>query len=94
MVIENLLGGLYITLFNTNAYEVDTIVAISQMRQQKHTEVMYLRSIMWLISNRAMIYPQSTPRTSLLSPPMYVISYITALLSLIYTKGASLGEMK
>lgn len=39
MVIENLLGGLYIILFNTNAYEVDTIVATSQMRKGKHTEV-------------------------------------------------------
>lgn len=55
---------------------------------------MYLRSSMWLISSRAMIYPPSTPRPTLLFPPMYVISYIMALLSLIYTKGASLGEMK
>lgn len=42
-------------LFNTNAYEVDTIMAMSQMRNLKHTEVMYVFKIMWLINDRAKI---------------------------------------
>lgn len=39
MVIENLLGCLYIILFKTIADEVDTIIATPQIRKLKHTEV-------------------------------------------------------
>lgn len=42
-------------LFNTNAYEIDTSMAMSQMRNLKHTEVMYVFKIMWLINDRAKI---------------------------------------
>lgn len=45
-------------LFNTTAYEVDTIIAMSQMKNLKCTEVMYVLKIRWLINDKAKIYPQ------------------------------------